>query len=120
MSRIHTARPVAPEDITRGMHIAILHINMEYVPDVCMDELRPKAPPVFMLRLLPFGASEPLRVLEVCLPFVLVRRPDGCRCALDVRRYQFAHLPDRFARAAGARKRAKDNARKPKGKHKRH
>ena len=39
----------------------------------------------------------PMKVVEVCLPFVLVERATGRHRTLDVRRHKLARVSDRYA-----------------------
>lgn len=50
--------------------------------------------------LLPKQGGLPLRVVEVCLPFVLVEQVDGTHSTLDARRSRFARLTEEYARLA--------------------
>jgi hypothetical protein len=46
------------------------------------------------------GQAQPMKVVEVCLPFVLVRKASGKHETLDVRRYRFARVSKEFGRKA--------------------
>ncbi len=77
---IDLATTLAPEDIRTGAYVAIARLCVEYpsflwcdgVPSLAADE------PV-RIEWLPPSGGMPLRVEAVCLPFVLVRSPDGER-----------------------------------------
>lgn len=91
------SRSIAPEDVRVGMYVAVLHVVSEQTPS-CFDfEPFMKAEVRRFVRL-PWSASEPLEVVEVCLPFVLVKEPRGKLRTLDVRRYRLAQLSDRYGR----------------------
>jgi hypothetical protein len=101
------SRALAPAEIRAGDYVAVLHIVGEHLPLCWGEEPWKPAAPVRMLWL-PTG-NDPLRVQEVCLPFLLVRDADGKSKTLDVRRYRLARLSERFGRKAFkrlARKRA--------------
>lgn len=115
----NVARTLAPEDIRRGMYVSITHKIEEHLPFCCyMDEFRDSQPKRTMW--LPSKGGRPLKVLEPCLPFVLVERANGRMATLDVRRHRLAQLSDRygdavFVRAKGrrlAKKRRKRNKKK--------
>jgi len=89
------ARPVAPEDIRPGVYIAILYVALEYFTG-CDESWQPLR--LRRIDILP-GADggTPLRVREVCLPYLLVEQPDGRHRTIDVRRYRLAVLSERYA-----------------------
>lgn len=93
---IELARAVPPEEIRAGDYVAILHIVGEHLPCTWGEEAWKPAAPVRMLWL-PW-TNVPMRVQEVCLPFLLVRDPDRKSQTLDVRRYRLARVSDRFGR----------------------
>ncbi|MCA9247872.1 MAG: hypothetical protein KDA42_12170 [Planctomycetales bacterium] len=100
-SKTHLARPVAPEDLRRGMYVALLNEIDEFPSFLwcCDSQLLPAESPV-CINFLPRRPGYPLRVVEVCLPFVLVDQPQGERFSLDVRQCHLARLKKRFARKA--------------------
>lgn len=85
---------LAPEDIRRDHYVAVLNEIEQYFP--CCFDLRQPEP--VNIRMLPADAPEPLRVFEVCLPFVTARRPNGSLITLDVRRHELARLEAVYAR----------------------
>lgn len=98
--QVDAVRVIAPEDIRPEMYLAVLHVVGEHLPffnasDVALRTLSP-----LRLHWLPWGNNTPMKVVDVCLPFVLVKQPDGKHRTLDVRRYRFARLSDRFGRRA--------------------
>jgi hypothetical protein len=96
------ASPIAPEDIQRGQYVAILHVIEQYFP-CCFDQAR--TDPV-SIRWRPRFQIQPLEVVDVCLPFVTVRKPAGSVITLDVRRHELARLDDAYARRVVKRLRA--------------
>ncbi|MAE66801.1 MAG: hypothetical protein CMJ18_21290 [Phycisphaeraceae bacterium] len=54
------------------------------------------------VRYIPEQSGRPLKVLGVCLPFVLVRRPDGRHVTLDLRRHHVVRLSKSYGRRAFA------------------
>ncbi len=92
---------LAAEDIRCGTYVVVLHIIEQYMP-FCMDE---RTKPI-SVRMVPEDEAHPLKVLEVCLPFVTARKPDGSLITLDVRRQELARLDDGYARRLVKRLRA--------------
>lgn len=92
------SRPIAPEEVRVGMYIAVLHVVAERVPGCWCDVSAFEKLEARRFVRLPLEPSEPLEVMEVCLPFVLVKEPRGCMRTLDVRRCRFAELSRRYGR----------------------
>jgi hypothetical protein len=96
------ASSIAPEDIRRGHYVAVLHVIDQYLP-CCLD--RAGTDPV-NIRWRPTFKVQPLRVIDVCLPFVTALKAGGSVITLDVRRYELARLDDAYARRVVKRLRA--------------
>lgn len=95
------ARAIAPEDIRPDMYVTMLSIVTEHLPFIiCADDVAYRQPETFRVQWVPRCEPQPLKVLEVCLPFVLVKRPDGGPRTLDVRRYRLAQLSAEFGKKA--------------------
>lgn len=79
-------RRLAPEDIARGDYLAVLHEVYEVSPFGCFDEspLRTERPPL-RLAFIPREPRALLKVVSVCVPFVVVRNPAGEHSTLDLR-----------------------------------
>jgi len=95
------AHALAPEEIRRGDFVTLLDEIVE-LPSFfwCGDAvLLPCHEPV-RIRLVSSGGGIPLRVKQVCLPFVLARLPCGQHRALDVRKCRLARLGKSYARVA--------------------
>ena len=71
---------------------------IELLPELCASDFALRAPKPVSTLWLPFGQNEPVKVKQVCLPFVLAKQPDGKLRTLDVRRYRLALLPDEYGR----------------------
>jgi hypothetical protein len=100
------SKPVAPEDLQPEMYVAALTMMIELLPRGC-DEPEWKKPEVVRTVWLPVeDVGVPLRVVEVCLPFVLVEQPSGKHQTLDTRRYRLARLSDQYAKKACKKLRA--------------
>jgi len=103
---------LAPEDIRRGHYVAVLNEIEQWFQFGCSSA----KPELFNVRLVPTDETVPLQVLEICLPFVTVRKADGSLVTLDVRRHELARLDDGYARRVirrlrhpKTRKRSKDD-----------
>ncbi|MHC4428250.1 MAG: hypothetical protein ACYS0D_06560 [Planctomycetota bacterium] len=102
------ASPLAPEDIRCGHYVALLHRIEEYLP--CLFD-RTGTDPVNIRWRPPFQLP-PLKVIDVCLPFVTVSKVDGSIITLDIRRWELARLDDAYARHVIKRLRAQRLKRK--------
>lgn len=90
---------LAPEDVRPGDYVSILNVMGEYLPCFSLDEVAWRSvEPVRVLWMAP--SVEPMKVVEVCLPFVLVRLINGEHRTLDTRRYRFARVSREFGRKA--------------------
>lgn len=95
------ARPLAPEDIRPGDHVCVLQVLQEYLPLWCLFESDTwKDPQPLRFRWLPADGDTPLRVIEVCVPFLLVEQVDGSHRTLDLRRHRLARVSEQFGRRA--------------------
>ena len=105
-------KELAPEDVRRGQFVSVLYIIDETVPfSVDADSpWRSKEP--LRYKLLPWQGVRPMRVIDVCLPFVLVKQADGFHQTLDVRQSRLAHVSERFGRLAFKRAKADEKRRK--------
>ncbi len=93
------AKPIAAEDLRRGDYVALLSVVYEY-PSFCWDcesQLMPPETPV-RIRLRPHEPTCPLRIVDLCVPFVFVKEPGGQCRTLDVRGCQLVRLDERYAR----------------------
>jgi len=108
-----TCQPIAPEDISIGVHIIVLHQMHEYPSfywcGVDATVLAPDQP--VRITWLPF-TPEPLRVRSICLPYILVKTPDGDRELLDVRRASLALIPEPLGRTIYAQLKPREKRRK--------
>lgn len=93
-----TSRPLAPEDIRPDDYVAVLSCVAEYLPLFCIEDVQwMKVEPVRVAWMPPHGL-QPMRVIDVCLPFILVRTIDGSHATLDVRRWRLARVSRRFGK----------------------
>ena len=112
----YLAQRLAPEDIRPGRYVAILYVIGEHEPMFFeLESLTDRVIELPRFRRMPHY-SEPMEVLDVCLPFVLVKRVDGEPVTLDVRRLALAGVSARFGREAFERHKAAKKAREDKDK----
>lgn len=88
---------LSPEDINIGDYITVTHMTYELIVLGCEqpwnDRIEPK--PVTILH---HEAGKPLKVIELCLPFVLVKDAKGQHAPLDLRRCRIARLTERYGK----------------------
>ena len=109
------AKALAPDDIRPDQYVAVLHVIREFAPcadytDYAETSWRPIEP--VRIRLTPRYTAHPMKVIDVCLPYVLVKEADGDIWTLDTRRHQLARVTGRFGRTAAERVRARLKSRK--------
>lgn len=95
------AKTLAAEDIRRGDVVAILDTVYElpsFLWNLEPHMLAPQEP--VRVRLCGPCVGKPLKVKEICLPYVLVKRPDGRYGTLDMRRYRLVRLSHGYAKMA--------------------
>ena|SRR5690349_9822176 len=105
---------VAPEDLSPGCYIAVLHVIAEHIPFASGAEFFEKHSAPIKFRWLPGTGCPPMKVIGICLPFVLVRQPNGKVRTLDVRRHRLARLSDQYGRKAFRAIKAADKDKNPK------
>ena len=111
------ARPLAPEDIRPGLYVAVLYVIGEHLSGTALDEptwRRVEPVRVQWLQPLWFG-GHPMKVIDVCLPYVLVREADGDYQTLDVRRFRLARVTRKFGEKAREKVRAQMKGKKDDG-----
>src|SRR5262245_44709770 len=89
------ARQLAPEDVRAGDYICVMKVLQEYMPYWALLEESWKPPELIRLTWMPADSGTPLKVVEVCVPFVLVQQVDGSHKTLDLRRHQIGRLSER-------------------------
>jgi hypothetical protein len=105
--QMDVARSLAPEDLKVGEYVAITAVIHEVY--LCA-QLERGYGPYEPVRLVCTECSDgaPLKVLAVCIPFVLVADGHGQRRPLDIRRLRLARLPRDYARKALKKPKAGD------------
>ena len=95
------ARALAPEEIQIGDYVAQLFVTYDlpsYLWNTCDTSLRPHE--LVRLQLMPATGGTPLKVISVCLPFVIVKTPTGDPKTLDIRQTTLARLDTHYAKAS--------------------
>ena len=94
-------RRLGPEDLQRGQYVTVMQRTGQSLNYHLFCE-SPEHPSVTVERYayLPKQAGQPLKVLALCIPFVLVKTARGKCHMLDLRRVDLALLSDDFGRAA--------------------
>jgi hypothetical protein len=87
--------------IVRGDFVSPLHVFYD-LPSFfwCNDAATQPREELVRLCYLPESGGVPLKVRSVCLPFVLVKQPNGMRQTLDIRKIRLARLDAKYAKAA--------------------
>jgi hypothetical protein len=94
------AKPLAPEEICVGDFVTPLHVFYD-LPSFFWDDCTlGRREELVRLCYLPETGGVPLKVLSICLPFVLVKQPSGEQRTLDVRKVRLARLNHKYAKAA--------------------
>ena len=93
------ARSLAPEDILPGTYVMVLHEQRELLHPVNPVE-GDVSPVVSRVLMRPCETGMPRMVLEVNLPFVVVKNHERKTEVLDVRGVRLVKVSKRFARAA--------------------
>jgi hypothetical protein len=105
------SKPLAPEDIKPGMFIAIIMEIHERGPMFLFDDAKFGKGESTKVARWPCmcrkcEGGEPLQVVEVCLPFVLVKRPKPADSGgeafrtLDVRQHRLTKLSEAYGKIA--------------------
>src|SRR5690606_16368329 len=93
------AATVAPEDLARGDFVAVLNETVEFQSFLWCDGLPGSSQGLVRVRFCAPEGGTPLKIKEICLPFVFVVSPCGAPHTLDVRRVQLVRLTKRYAKS---------------------
>lgn len=95
-----TRRIRSPEDIQIGDHVVKTHKRYQLVPCNVERSVTGEAVEPIILYGWPFDAGEPMKVLAVCLPFVMVKTTYDTREAIDTRQDVLMKVSKTYAKAA--------------------
>ena len=93
------ARALAPEDILVGHYVMILQDQHQFL----MGRCTPVGDPEYVtmeLCMRPDETTLPGKVVEVCLPYVVVENHEGKTSVLDIRSKHLARVSENFGLAA--------------------
>lgn len=105
---VSAARSLAPEDIRPDQYVAVTHVVAQFLWPFSCDGADWRLPEVRKVLWMPYTQRGPLKIVEVCLPFVLARQVDGKHRVLDTRTCRLAKLSERFGRRVFRRLKDKD------------
>ncbi len=94
------SRPLAPEDIREDDYVAVIGEIFQIVRWDCAPAIPGTPPETAQVLCFPFDDAEPLRVVSVCLPFVLVQDAKGGHRTLDARQLRLVRVSERFGKKA--------------------
>ena len=94
---ITAIKRLAPEDIAPGLFIAVTAIVHEVVPPWLIGAVPGDPAPVFRIPCIGCADGDPLRVLAVCIPFVMAEDAKGNVQTLDTRQHTLARLDEMYA-----------------------
>jgi hypothetical protein len=95
------AKTLAPEEVRAGDYVTLLHEYTEMPSYYWSNDSALMAPDELVrVRCLPSAGGTPLRVRSICLPYLLVRHPNGEERPLDIRRFRLARLTQHYAARA--------------------
>ena len=107
---VGVSRRIAPEDLKRGEYIAVACIVHYYYLPSEVAEARWARPEPIPFPCIDCASGEALKVVAVCLPFVLALDCDGDKRTLDVRCHRLVRLSEEYGREAFKPKETKEPA----------
>lgn len=98
-AKLNIAKLLPPEDVRAGDYVALLQVTYEF-PSFFWSGDACTLPPDEPVRIgwTPACGGIPLKVKQVCLPFVFVRSPYGESQTLDVRQCRLARLDRKYGK----------------------
>ena len=90
----------SPEDIRPGDFIAVTHTRFELIPDNLEPMLGGTEIEPIRLTALPNEAGTPMKVIALCLPFVIGETAYAARVVVDTRRHALIRVSEDYAMAA--------------------
>ena len=96
---ILSRRVRSPEDIRLGDFIAVTHTRYELVPDNLEPMLAGQEVEPIRLTALPYDAGTPMKVIALCLPFVIGETAVDMRVVVDTRRHALTQVSEDYAMA---------------------
>jgi hypothetical protein len=93
------AAVTAPEDLRRGDFVAVLSEILELPSFLWCDVSARERGELVRIRWLPTHDRRPLKIKQICLPFVFVKTPSGTFQTIDIRLTHLARLDRSYAKA---------------------
>lgn len=90
-------RSIAAEDIRPGMYIAVSRSICQMIP-TAVEEGWDKQLRTIDVPFIPQESGQAMKVVEVCVPFVLAKQACGNKLTLDLRRHSVVRLSSAFGR----------------------
>jgi len=114
-----TRRVRSPEDNQVGDFVTVTYRRYEFVPDHLEPTLGGSEIEPINLVAPPHDAGTPLKVISLCLPFLIAETATDVRVVIDTRRNFLAKVSEDYAMAAKPKAKKKDKKKgKGKGKNK--
>lgn len=110
-------RSLAPEDIKVGTYVMTLHRQCQVMMGKESSLGEPEAV-VIQVVLRPYFPELPAKVVDICLPFIIVERENRKTDIIDTRAERLAKVPKRFAKEARKSHLPKKDKKKKKSKSK--
>lgn len=107
---LEPSRLIGPEDIRPGDYVTIAHSTLQILIGHCEESWREERVKLVRMQITAPDAGWPLKVINVCAPFVLVKNADGDHAMIDMRCDRLARLRDDFAKQLFAVRRAQRKA----------
>lgn len=109
------ARPASPEDLEKGQYVCVLNSVGEHLTCGMLEDSAWRGTTPIRVSWLPDASDDvgPFKVIDVCLPYVLVTDAERKHRMLDVRRERLAVVSERFGRKMRKRMRRDAKCRLP-------
>ena len=113
------ATSVAPEDLKCGDYVTALSTVYEFPSFLWDDSALGNRHDVVRVRFSCYGDRTPMKVLQICLPFVYVQSFSKDRTTIDVRQLQLVRLDQQYAKSVWSVEKSSSKSKKKKRKKKR-
>lgn len=97
-------RVIAPEDIRVGDHIVVTRKHDQILPIWIEVNRSSRSIEAAQATLIPEETGQPVCVLTICLPFIMVMDVHEVRFPIDTRLHKLAYVSEAYALSAKAQK----------------
>ncbi len=99
IQQVHTAvQSIAADDVSVGDFVVVMNVTLQYPSFLwCHEPVAFSRPEMIPLNWMPTDGGKPLKVIAICIPFLLVKKVDGTRETLDLRQCRIARISPEFA-----------------------